>query len=381
MSKKILLSSPHMGGHEMGFIQSAFKNNWIAPMGENVEGFEKDLELYLGEETRVAALTTGTAAIHLALVMCGVEKDDFVICQSLTFAASANPIIYLGATPVFVGSEEETWNLCPEAVEDAIKYCIKEGKLPKAIIAVSLYGMPYQVDEIRNIANRYGVFVIEDSAEALGSCYKGRKSGTFGDFSIISFNGNKIITTSGGGALVSHSDAVKKQIIHLSTQAKDDFEHYEHSKVGYNYRMSNICAGIGRGQMRVLDERVKQKRINHNFYKNLFENFEEINLFDEPSSDFFSNHWLNVITINDLKRSNKNFDSKSIRSQLSHNNIDSRPIWKPMNIQPIFRNYKFFGSNFAERLFENGICLPSGTNLTDEQRSKISVVFKQILKL
>ena len=287
---KIWLSSPHMSGNEMKYVQEAFDGNWIAPLGPNVDGFEKDLEQFLGEGTHVAAVTTGTAALHLALVILGVEKDDYVICQSLTFSASANPIMYLGGIPVFVDSEPDTWNICPNALEDAVKSCIKKGKKPKAIITVCLYGMPYKVDEIREISDKYGIPILEDSAEALGSTYKGQKCGTFGDISVLSFNGNKIITTSGGGALVLKDEIYKKKAVFLSTQAKDDAPHYQHSTVGYNYRLSNVCAGIGRGQMEVINDRVALRRKNHEFYKEIFTSFVGVNFFSEPSLDFFSNH-------------------------------------------------------------------------------------------
>ena len=294
MDKKIWLSSPHMGGGEMKYIQQAFDENWIAPLGPNVNGLEQDLETYLGEDVHVAALSSGTAALHLSLILLGVEAGDFVICQSLTFSASANPIIYLGAHPIFVDSEKDTWNLCPNAVEDAIKFGISKGKKPKAIVTVTLYGMPYKVDEIAEISKRYDIPVIEDSAEALGSSYKNQKCGTFGDLSVISFNGNKMITTSGGGAIVLKNKEFKKKAVFLSTQAKDDAPHYEHTTIGYNYRMSNICAGIGRGQMEVLQERIDQRRANNQFYREIFKGISFFKLHTEPTADYFSNHWLSV---------------------------------------------------------------------------------------
>ena len=266
MDKKIWLSSPHMGGEEMKYIQAAFDENWISPLGPNVNGLEQDLERFLDANVHVAALSSGTAALHLSLILLGIKAGDYVICQSLTFSASANPIIYMGAIPIFVDSEKDTWNLCPNAVEDAIKFGISKGKKPKAIIAVSLYGMPYKVDEIKEISERYEIPVIEDSAESLGSAYKNQKCGTFGDLSVLSFNGNKIITTSGGGALIVKNKEFKNKAVFLSTQAKDDAPHYEHTNIGYNYRMSNICAGIGRGQMEVLEKRIAKRRENHNIY-------------------------------------------------------------------------------------------------------------------
>ncbi|RZJ28767.1 MAG: pyridoxal phosphate-dependent aminotransferase, partial [Chryseobacterium sp.] len=319
------------------------------------------------------ALTTGTAALHLSLVLLGVKQGDFVICQSLTFSASANPIIYLGATPIFVDSEKETWNLCPKAVEEAILYGISEGNKPKAIITVSLYGMPYKIDEIEELSKRYDIPVIEDSAEALGSRYKNKKCGTFGDFAIISFNGNKIITTSGGGALAVKNKENKTKTVFLATQAKDDAPHYEHTHIGYNYRMSNVCAGIGRGQMEVLTQRIEERRANHFFYKEILANHPYIKLHQEPNSDFYSNHWLSVAYVTK--------DSPISRNELSAlfaaENIETRPIWKPMHLQPIFKEYQFFGNKISEEFFEQGICLPSGSNLTDEDRNRIAAVLKR----
>ena len=378
-NSKIWLSSPHMSGNEMKYIQEAFDGNWIAPLGPNVDGFEKDLENYLGKESHVAVVSTGTAALHLALSMLGVEKDDFVICQSLTFTASANPIIYLGGIPVFVDSEKDTWNLCPNAVEDAIKFCLSKGKKPKAIITVCLYGMPYKVDEIKQLSDKYQIPVIEDSAEALGSQYKGQKSGTFGDISVLSFNGNKIITTSGGGALVLREKIYKQKAVFLSTQAKDDAPHYQHSILGYNYRLSNVCAGIGRGQMEVLEQRVAQRRENHYFYKEIFKDTEGVVLFTEPSGDYYSNHWLNAIII-DSKKTKDNIDREALRLLLLEDNIESRPLWKPMNLQPLFDKAYYFGANIAKTLFNNGLCLPSGSNLTDDDKERIYKVIKKLIE-
>jgi dTDP-4-amino-4,6-dideoxygalactose transaminase len=361
----------------MRYIQQAFDSNWISPFGPNIDGFEKDLENYLGEGVHVAAVSSGTAALHLALTMLGVERDDIVICQSFTFVASANPIVYLGAVPVFVDSEEDTWNICPDALETAIKFCLSKGKKPKAIIAVCLYGMPYKIEDIKKISEKYEIPVIEDSAEALGSTYKGNKCGTFGDISIFSFNGNKIITTSGGGALVLKNKKDKKKVIFLSNQAKDDAPHYQHSRVGYNYRLSNISAGIGRGQMEVLHERLIQKKGNHNFYQSVFSKIEEIKLFTEFNKDYKSNHWLNSITI---EENNFGIDCKSVRLELSKMNIESRFLWKPMHLQPFFAKAKYFGTKVAENLFNSGLSLPSGTNLTDGDKEKIDNAFRQIFK-
>lgn len=374
MNKKIWLSSPHMGGGEMKYIQDAFDQNWIAPLGANVNGLEKDLESFLDEDIHVAALSSGTAALHLSLILLGVGTGDYVICQSLTFSASANPIIYVRAEPIFVDSEIDTWNLCPNAVEDAIKFGISKGKKPKAIIAVSLYGMPYKADEIGELSRKYDIPVIEDSAEALGSTYKGQKCGTFGDFGVLSFNGNKIITTSGGGALTLKHKEFKKKAVFLSTQAKDDAPHYEHTQIGYNYRMSNICAGIGRGQMEVLQDRVNQRRANNQFYADLFESHPVLTLHQEPSADFYSNHWLSIGSLEP-----KNGITKTqLIQKFAKDNIETRPIWKPMHLQPVFRNAAYFGSTLSENLFKYGICLPSGSNLENDDRERIAEVLEKI---
>lgn len=376
MDKKIWLSSPHMGGGEMKYIKQAFDENWIAPLGPNVNGLESDLEAFLGENVHVAALSSGTAALHMSLILLGVETGDYVICQSLTFSASANPIIYMGAHPIFVDSEKDTWNLCPNAVEDAIKFGISKGKKPKAIITVCLYGMPYKVDEINEISKRYDIPVIEDSAEALGSSYRGQKCGTFGDLAVLSFNGNKIITTSGGGCLVLRNKEFKKQAVFLSTQAKDDAPHYEHTSIGYNYRMSNICAGIGRGQMEVLNERVKQRRDNHRFYQNLFQDTEMLTMHTEPNTNYFSNHWLSVALLSPehhVKRAD-------LIRKFTEKNIETRPIWKPMHMQPVFKDAVYFGSDLSEKLFVNGLCLPSGSNLTNDNKDRIKFVINEMLK-
>ena len=376
MENKIWLSSPHMGGGEMKYIQQAFDENWIAPLGPNVNGLESDLEFFLGENVFVAALSSGTAALHMALILLGVERGDEVICQSLTFSASANPIIYMGAYPIFVDSEKETWNLCPSAVEDAIKAGIAKGKKPKAIITVSLYGMPYQIEAISEISKRYGIPVIEDSAEALGSSYKNQKCGTFGDLAVLSFNGNKIITTSGGGCLTVKDEVIKNKAVFLSTQAKDEAPHYEHTNIGYNYRMSNICAGIGRGQMEVLNDRIAQRRANHQFYHDLFQDSDLLKLHKEPDADYFSNHWLSVACVSP----EFGISREHLIQKFMDNNIETRPIWKPMHLQPIFKDASYFGSDLAGDLFTNGICLPSGSNLSVDDKARIKNVLKEILK-
>lgn len=378
-SVKIWLSSPHMGGTEQKYVNEAFESNWIAPLGPNVNGFESALQSYLGNQVDVAALSSGTAALHLSLIMLGVQPGDEVICQSMTFSASANPIAYQGATPVFIDSEPETWNMCPVALESAIKERMALGKKPKAIIAVHLYGMPYKVDEINTIAETYGIPVIEDSAEALGSTYKGKSCGTFGQFGILSFNGNKIITTSGGGALVVKDPELKKKAVFLSTQARDEAPHYQHSEIGYNYRMSNICAGIGRGQMEVLDEHVALRRKVNRFYADYFKNIEGITVLQEPTADYFSNHWLTAIHID--PKSYSDTAAEELRLMLEAENIESRPLWKPMHLQPVFENTPYYGGTIAEDLFKNGLCLPSGSNMTDAEIKRIGMVLDTFLKM
>jgi dTDP-4-amino-4,6-dideoxygalactose transaminase len=368
-NSKIWLSSPHMGGNEQKFVQEAFDTNWVAPLGPNVTGFEEDLEKYLGENIHVGALSSGTAALHLALILLGIKNGDEVICQSMTFSASANPIVYLGAKPVFIDSETETWNMCPIALEKAIQDRMANGKKPKAIIGVHLYGMSFKVDEITAVAVKYGIPLVEDSAEALGSTYKGRNCGTFGDISILSFNGNKIITTSGGGAIVTKTLEQKDKAVFLSTQARDNAPHYQHSEIGYNYRMSNICAGIGRGQMQVLDKHIGLRREMHEFYVSLFENIQGVSVFSEPTVDYFSNHWLTCIVIDAAET--KGITAEILRLTLDKENIESRPLWKPMHLQPVFNDCLYFGGNVAENLFTNGLCLPSGSNLTENDRNRI----------
>ena len=371
-NQKIWLSSPHMGGNEQKFVQEAFDTNWVAPLGPNVTGFENDLQNYLKQDVFVAALSSGTAALHLGLILLGVQAGDEVLCQSFTFSASANPIIYQGATPIFIDSEPETWNICPTALEDAIKDRLAKGKKPKAIIAVHLYGMPYKVNEIREIANRFEIPILEDSAEALGSTYKNQKCGTFGDIGVLSFNGNKIITTSGGGALVSNSKIVSDKAIFLATQARDNAPHYQHSEIGYNYRMSNICAGIGRGQMEVLDDHVHKRRAMQKFYQEIFAQNEAITVFSEPNSDYFANYWLSSIIVDANKNHGKT--REDLRLHLEQHTIESRPLWKPMHLQPVFKKYPFYGGTVSETLFNDGLCLPSGSNLTQENQEKIKKV-------
>lgn len=369
---KIWLSSPHMGGSELKYIHEAFDSNWVAPLGPNVAGFEQDLENYIGNNAFVGALSSGTAALHLGLILLDVKAGDEVICQSMTFSASANPIVYQGATPIFIDSEVDTWNLCPNALETAIKDRISKGKKPKAIIAVHLYGMPYKIDEVRSIANKYEIPILEDSAEALGSTYNGQKCGTFGDISVLSFNGNKIITTSGGGAIVTKNSDLKNKAIFLATQARDNAPHYQHSEIGYNYRMSNICAGIGRGQMEILDVHVAKRRAMHDFYKNIFKENTAITVFSEPNENYFSNHWLSAISVNSSLNGGKS--REDLRLLLETENIESRPLWKPMHLQSVFKDAPYYGGTVSENLFDTGLCLPSGSNLTEEEKKRIKNV-------
>lgn len=377
MNSKIWLSSPHMGGTEQKYVQDAFDHNWVAPLGPNVTLFEEKIQAYLGEGVEVAALSSGTAALHLALILLGVERDDEVLCQSMTFSASANPIKYLGATPVFIDSEETTWNMNPNALEEAITDRIKKGKKPKAIVAVHLYGMPYDHDALKEISLKYEIPVVEDSAEALGSTYKGIKCGTLGDISILSFNGNKIITTSGGGALVAHSKELKDKAVFLATQARDAAPHYQHSHVGYNYRLSNISAGIGCGQMEVLEDRVQQRRKNHAFYVNLFDRFEDIKVMQEPADAYHSNFWLSALTFEGANAYEKR---EALRITLNDQyNIETRPLWKAMHLQPVFKGAPYYGGNVAERLFLKGLCLPSGSNLTEDEFNRIQKAIEEVL--
>ncbi|MFC4097892.1 DegT/DnrJ/EryC1/StrS family aminotransferase [Euzebyella saccharophila] len=361
-----------MGGNEQKFVQEAFDTNWVAPLGPNVNNFEKAIENYVDENVHVAALSSGTAGLHLALELLGVGFGDEVLCQSFTFSASANPIKYLGATPIFVDSESDTWNLSPELLEKAIKERLAQGKRPKAIIAVHLYGMPYKVTEITEISKKYQIPIVEDSAEALGSSYKGIKCGSFGDIGVFSFNGNKIITTSGGGALVSKNEEHKKKAVFLATQARDDAPHYQHSHVGYNYRMSNVLAGIGRGQMEVLDDRVAARRFNHDFYKEHLTENSNIEFLNEPSG-YYSNRWLTCILTPSFEVREK------IRLALLDEDIESRPLWKPMHLQPIFKDCANYTDGTSEDLFNRGLCLPSGSNLEEEDLHRIVALIKNVI--
>jgi dTDP-4-amino-4,6-dideoxygalactose transaminase len=369
MNHKIWLSSPHMGGAELDFVQEAFESNWIAPLGPHVDGFEQDLAAYLGRDVQVAALSSGTAALHLALIILGVGPGDEVICQSMTFSASANPIAYLGATPVFVDSEPETWNMSPEHLERALRDRQRKGKRVKAIIPVHLYGMPAKMDQILEVAERYGVPVVEDAAEALGSTLNGRQLGTWGDLAVLSFNGNKIITTSGGGALVSRNARWIERARYLATQARDPAPHYQHTEIGYNYRMSNVCAGIGRGQMRVLEERVRQRRDNYDWYRELLRRTPGVS-FQAEAPGARSNRWLTTILADPLETP-RGLSREDLRLTLEADLIESRPLWKPMHQQPVFAACPYYGEGISDALFNKGLCLPSGSNLVQTDLDRV----------
>jgi dTDP-4-amino-4,6-dideoxygalactose transaminase len=377
MNPKIWLSTPHIGEREKQYIKEAFDTNWVAPLGPNVDGFEADLSALLNNGSHVAVLSSGTAALHLALIVSGVKPGDEVICQSMTFSASANPIRYVGAVPVFIDSEKETWNMDPVVLEESILDRISKGKKPKAIIPVHLYGMPAKMNEILSVAEKYGIMVIEDAAEALGSSLENIQCGTFGEMGILSFNGNKIITTSGGGALVSRNEAYLKQATFLATQARDPAPHYQHSQIGYNYRLSNICAGIGRGQMEVLPERIRQRRSNFSFYLAALKELPGISLLTEPEG-FFSNRWLTTILVDPAESGG--VSREDIRLALEAENIETRPLWKPMHLQPVFADCPYYGGSVAEKLFEEGLCLPSGSNLTTEELKSVSEKIKGIFE-
>jgi dTDP-4-amino-4,6-dideoxygalactose transaminase len=378
VKRKIWLSSPHMGKKEQEFINEAFQGNWIAPIGPNLDAFELALANYLEDDKQVVALNSGTAAIHLALILLGVGQDDEVICQSMTFSASANPIVYQGAVPVFIDSEPDTWNMSPDHLEIAIRQRLSKGKKVKAIIVVHLYGMPAKMNEICQIAEKYEIPIIEDAAEALGSSYYGKKTGTFGQFACISFNGNKIITTSGGGALVCQNQKDAEKARFLATQARDPAPHYQHSHIGYNYRLSNICAGIGRGQLMVLDERVATRREIFNRYKMVLQRYTGIS-FQPEAIGTFSNRWLTAMLI-DSYSSQYNITQEQVRNILEAENIETRPLWKPLHLQPVFKDAPYYGEGVSEELFNKGICLPSGSNMSvsDIRRiiSNITFAFK-----
>lgn len=410
--KRILLCLAHMSGHEMKFIQEAFDTNWVVPLGPNVNGFEKDLEQYMEQNKRVVALSAGTAAVHLALIACGVGPGDEVIVQTFTFCASSHPITYLGATPVFVDSESETWNMSPELLEETIKDRIaKTGRKPKAIIPVYLYGMPGKIEELLDVASRYDIPVIEDAAEGFGSCYNGQMVGTFGRFGVLSFNGNKMITTSGGGALVCPDEESYNRIMYFATQARESYPYYQHTEIGYNYRMSNICAGIGRGQMMILDEHIKHHQHIAELYREAFKQVDGIEFHDNPDAKMSSNFWLNTITIApDVKVKGQenayktivkgavggaagvvhqaltahtdcepNDNVEAMRVCLDANNIESRPLWKPMHKQPVYKDAPAYINGVSESLFRQGLCLPSGPMVTDDDVAQIVSTIKDSL--
>jgi len=367
-----------MGETEQNYVKEAFATNWIAPLGPNVDGFEQDISSYIGSNNQfhTAALTSGTAAIHIALRMLNLGKDDLVMVQSFTFCGTTNPVSYQGAELVFIDSELDTWNMCPNALKEALEQ-FKHRSI-KAIIPVHLYGMPAKMDILQQVAHEYNVPIVEDAAEALGSKFKNQSCGTFGEMAALSFNGNKIITTSGGGALVSKHKHYKDQARFLATQARDEAPHYQHSQIGYNYRMSNIVAGIGRGQMEVLDERVAQRRANNQRYREFFAGVDGVTFQTEPNADFFSNYWLTAILIDPVLSGG--ISREDVRLALDTENIESRPLWKPMHMQPVYEGTKFFGSGVCEKLFEQGLCLPSGSNLTEEEFDRIFSALSAIFK-
>lgn len=375
--KRIYLSAPHMSGGEQKYLDQAFEQNWIAPLGPNVDGFEKDLAAYCGVKD-AAALSSGTAAIHLALIILGVEPGDEVICSSFTFSGTVNPVSYLGATPVFVDSEENSWNMDPDLLEEAITDRIRKGKKPKAIIPVHLYGMPADMDRILSIAEKYEIPVVEDAAEALGSRYQNQPAGSFGLMGILSFNGNKIISTSGGGALLSDNKELTAKARFLSTQARDRAPYYLHTHIGYNYRMSNLLAGVGRGQMEVIDERVKQRREMHSFYGSHLDQVEGIQFLKEPGEEYYSNFWLTTILLDPEKTGTTHI---RLMEELEKENIESRHLWNPMHLQPVFSGSPAYVNGTSERLFKQGLCLPSGSNMDDQDRARVLDALQRVLKI
>ena len=375
--KRILLSTPHMGGEEINQIQNAFDLNWIAPVGPHIKNFESKLSK-IHHKKHVAALQSGTSAIHLALNLLGVSESDIVLCQSFTFVGSVNPIKYLNATPVFIDSEIQTWNICPDALEAAINKYIKKGKKPKAIIVVNLYGMPCKINDILQLSKIFDIPIIEDAAESLGSKIENTFCGSFGDFGILSFNGNKIITTSGGGAIISSNQRLIEKAKFLATQAKENCDHYEHREIGFNYRISNISAAIGIGQLKVLDKWIKLRRDNYNFYFSLLSSIDGISFQEEPNS-FYSNRWLTTILIDESKF--KNINSNVLRKKLEFNNIESRPLWKPMHLQPLYKDCDFIGSNVSDKIYKKGLCLPSGSNLSKKEKERIENVLSDFFNL
>lgn len=376
--RRIHLCLAHMSeeGWEQKYVREAFETNWVVPLGPNVDAFESDLESFLGEGKRVAALSSGTAAVHLSLVALGVKPGDEVICQSFTFAASCNPIVYQGATPVFVDSEPDTWNMDPDLLEEAVKERLsRTGRLPKAIVLVCLYGMPPRYEEILRIAQRYGIPVVEDAAEAFGSRYKGRRCGTFGQFGVLSFNGNKMITTSGGGALVCPDEETKRRVLFYATQAREPFPYYQHEQIGYNYRLSNVCAGIGRGQMHVAEEHIRHHQKLASLYASLFSEVDGVEVHLNPKDVSDSNYWLNTILLDASLR----HKVEDVRQTLERAGVESRPLWKPLHLQPVFETAPRFLNGVSEALFERGLCLPSGPCVREEDVRYIVDLVKSVL--
>ena len=364
-NKKIWLSSPHISSGSQKYVNEAFATNWIAPVGPHIDSFENKISK-ISNNLHVAALSSGTAAIHLALILLGVKRNDYVICSTFTFAGSTNPIIYQGAKPVFIDSEKQTWNMCPLLLEKAIKELSLKNKKPKAIILVHIYGCPAKMNEIMSISKKYNIPLIEDAAEALGSSYNGMPLGTFGDLGVFSFNGNKIITTSGGGALVSKNIDFIKKAVFLATQAKDNYPHYEHSEIGYNYRMSNVCAAIGLGQLEVLSKRVEKRRFIFEYYKDKLSHIKQINFLDELKG-YVTNRWLTAILFDKDAKINR----ETVRLHLLKENIESRAVWKPMHLQPVFKNHIVYKNGVGEDLFNRGLCLPSGSNMSEEDLNRV----------
>jgi dTDP-4-amino-4,6-dideoxygalactose transaminase len=374
---EVWISPPHLSGKEAEYVEDAFKKNWITTMGDNVAGFEEDIQSYLGEKEKAVVVSSGTAALHIALILLGVKRNDVVVCQDFTFAATVYPIVYLGAKPVLIDSEIRTWNMSPVFLEEAICDCIKKGKKPKAIVWTNLYGMPAQIHEIKAIAQKYEIALLEDGAESLGSSYYGKKCGTWGDISALSFNGNKIITTSGGGALLSANDHYIDQTRYLIGQARDKTHWYQHSQIGYSYGMSNILAGIGRGQMTVLEDRIEARRSNNQYYQNALSDIEGIKIHKEPDENYYSNHWLSCMLVD--PKMTQGVNCETLRKVLEENGIEARLLWKPMHLQPVFKQCPFYGDNVSEKLFQQGLCLPSGSNLNENDLSKIVSTIKKEL--
>lgn len=368
---RIFLSAPHMGGHEKNYVQKALEDNWVSTVGPNIAGFEHDICQHTNARHAVA-LNSGTAALHLALQLVGVKAGDEVLCSTFTFVATANPILYIGAIPVFIDSEPETWNMCPDLLKQAIEERISKGKKPACIVVVHLYGMPAKLKEIMAISEEYGIPVVEDAAEALGSRYGGHQVGTFGKIGVFSFGGNKIITTSGGGSLITTDEVLAEQAVHLATQAKEKAPHYQHNKMGFNYRMSNVSAGIGRGQIEVLETRVKQRREIFSFYKNQLQEIEGISFLGEQKESF-SNRWLTTILLPDRTTPD------AVRQALEEQNIETRLLWKPMHLQPLFEGCTYYSRGLSDHLFARGLCLPSSSSLTEEDLNKVAKELKQLL--